>query len=208
MISPELETTMHRAFLQAREQRHEFITVEHLLLALLDDPGAATVLQACSANMDDLRWALARFVQHSTPQIAGTADIDIQHSPGLQRVLERAHVQMKSAGQGPRKLTSAHALDAIFDEDPADSHAIRCLQQAGVFTLSLVSTAAVEVSQQVPSDLPARCKAVLARRATGLLADWAAGQSSETMAGEMELRRAEDKTLREALAFVVAHAES
>jgi ATP-dependent Clp protease ATP-binding subunit ClpA len=69
MIAQELEVSLHMAFVEARQQRHEFITVEHLLLALLDNPSAAEVLRACAANIDDLRSSL-NFIKDNTPQVA------------------------------------------------------------------------------------------------------------------------------------------
>ena len=71
MIAQELEVSLHMAFVEARQQRHEFITVEHLLLALLDNPSAAEVLRACSANVDELRKSLTHFIKDNTPQVAG-----------------------------------------------------------------------------------------------------------------------------------------
>jgi ATP-dependent Clp protease adapter protein ClpS len=82
MIAQELEVSLHMAFVEARQQRHEFITVEHLLLALLDNPSAAEVLRACSANIDDLRKSLANFIKDNTPQVAGTDDVDTQPTLG------------------------------------------------------------------------------------------------------------------------------
>src|SRR5256885_3015538 len=79
-ISQELEVSLHMAFVEARQQRHEFITVEHLLLALLDNPSAAEVLRACSANIDDLRSALSNFIKDNTPQVAGSDEVDTQRS--------------------------------------------------------------------------------------------------------------------------------
>ncbi len=76
MIAQELEVSLHMAFVEARQQRHEFITVEHLLLALLDNPSAAEVLRACSANVEDLRKSLANFIKDNTPQVAGSDDVD------------------------------------------------------------------------------------------------------------------------------------
>ena len=70
MIAQELEVSLHMAFVEARQQRHEFITVEHLLMALLDNPSAAEVLRACSANIDDLRASLTNFIKDNTPQVA------------------------------------------------------------------------------------------------------------------------------------------
>src|SRR5450756_3046108 len=98
MIAQELEVSLHMAFVEARQQRHEFITVEHLLLALLDNPSAAEVLRACSANIDDLRKSLANFIKDNTPQVAGSDDVDTQPTLGFQRVIQRAimHVQSLS----------------------------------------------------------------------------------------------------------------
>ena len=70
MIAQELEVSLHMAFVEARQQRHEFITVEHLLLALLDNPSAAEVLRACAANIDDLRKSLTGFIKENTPAVA------------------------------------------------------------------------------------------------------------------------------------------
>ena len=67
MIAQELEVSLHMAFVEARQQRHEFITVEHLLMALLDNPSAAEVLRACAANIEDLRKSLATFIKETRP---------------------------------------------------------------------------------------------------------------------------------------------
>ena len=98
MIAQELEVSLHMAFVEARQQRHEFITVEHLLLALLDNPSAAEVLRACSANIDDLRKSLSNFIKDNTPQVSGVDDVDTQPTLGFQRVIQRAimHVKVRS----------------------------------------------------------------------------------------------------------------
>jgi len=103
MIAQELEVSLHMAFVEARQQRHEFITVEHLLLALLDNPSAAEVLRACSANIDDLRKSLANFIKDNTPQVAGTEEVDTQPTLGFQRVIQRAIMHVQSTGNGKRK---------------------------------------------------------------------------------------------------------
>jgi ATP-dependent Clp protease ATP-binding subunit ClpA len=99
MIAQELEVSLHMAFVEARQQRHEFITVEHLLLALLDNPSAAEVLRACSANIDDLRKSLTNFIKDNTPQVAGTDDVDTQPTLGFQRVIQRAIMHVQSTGK-------------------------------------------------------------------------------------------------------------
>ena len=134
MIAQELEVSLHMAFVEARQQRHEFITVEHLLLALLDNPSAAEVLRACSANIDDLRKSLTNFIKDNTPQVAGTDDVDTQPTLGFQRVIQRAIMHVQSTGNGKKEVTGANVLVAIFGEK--DSHAVyrsrrrRMLQRA------------------------------------------------------------------------------
>ena len=100
MIAQELEVSLHMAFVEARQQRHEFITVEHLLLALLDNPSASEVLKACSANIDDLRKSLTNFIVDNTPQVAGNDEVDTQPTLGFQRVIQRAIMLVQSTGNG------------------------------------------------------------------------------------------------------------
>ena len=135
MIAQELEVSLHMAFVEARQQRHEFITVEHLLLALLDNPSAAEVLRACSANVDDLRKSLANFIKDNTPQVAGTDDVDTQPTLGFQRVIQRAIM---------------HVLVAIFGEK--DSHAVYYLHQQGVTRLDVVNFIAHGIKKSDPPE--------------------------------------------------------
>jgi ATP-dependent Clp protease ATP-binding subunit ClpA len=137
MISQELEVSLHMAFVEARQQRHEFITVEHLLLALLDNPSAAEVLKACAATIDDLRGALTKFIADNTPQVAGTDDVDTQPTLGFQRVIQRAIMHVQSTGNGKKEVTGANVLVAIFGEK--DSHAVYYLHQQSVTRLDVVN---------------------------------------------------------------------
>jgi len=137
MIAQELEVSLHMAFVEARQQRHEFITVEHLLLALLDNPSAAEVLRACSANIDDLRKSLANFIKDNTPQVAGSDDVDTQPTLGFQRVIQRAIMHVQSTGSGKKEVNGANVLVAIFGEK--DSHAVYYLHQQGVTRLDVVN---------------------------------------------------------------------
>jgi ATP-dependent Clp protease ATP-binding subunit ClpA len=130
MIAQELEVSLHMAFVEARQQRHEFITVEHLLLALLDNPSASEVLRACSANIDDLRKSLTNFIKDNTPRLAGTEEVDTQPTLGFQRVIQRAIMHVQSTGNGKKEVTGANVLVAIFGEK--DSHAVYYLHQQGV----------------------------------------------------------------------------
>ena len=137
MIAQELEVSLHMAFVEARQQRHEFITVEHLLLALLDNPSAAEVLRACAANIDDLRQALTTFIKDNTPQVAGSEEVDTQPTLGFQRVIQRAIMHVQSTGNGKKEVTGANVLVAIFGEK--DSHAVYYLHQQGVTRLDVVN---------------------------------------------------------------------
>ncbi len=135
MIAQELEVSLHMAFVEARQKRHEFITVEHLLLALLDNPTAAEVLRACTANIDELRKSLGGFVAEHTPTVAGTEEIDTQPTLGFQRVIQRAILHVQSSGK--KEVTGANVLVAIFGEK--DSHAVYFLHQQGITRLDVVN---------------------------------------------------------------------
>ncbi len=150
MIAQELEVSLHMAFVEARQQRHEFITVEHLLLALLDNPSAAEVLRACSANVDDLRKSLANFIKDNTPQVAGSDDVDTQPTLGFQRVIQRAIMHVQSTGNGKKEVTGANVLVAIFGEK--DSHAVYYLHQQGVTRLDVVNFIAHGIKKSDPPE--------------------------------------------------------
>ena len=150
MIAQELEVSLHMAFVEARQQRHEFITVEHLLLALLDNPSAAEVLRACSANVDDLRKSLANFIKDNTPQVAGSDDVDTQPTLGFQRVIQRAIMHVQSTGSGKKEVTGANVLVAIFGEK--DSHAVYYLHQQGVTRLDVVNFIAHGIKKSDPPE--------------------------------------------------------
>ena len=150
MIAQELEVSLHMAFVEARQQRHEFITVEHLLLALLDNPSAAEVLRACSANVDDLRKSLANFIKDNTPQVAGSDDVDTQPTLGFQRVIQRAIMHVQSTANGKKEVTGANVLVAIFGEK--DSHAVYYLHQQGVTRLDVVNFIAHGIKKSDPPE--------------------------------------------------------
>src|SRR5216110_2193592 len=135
MIAQELEVSLHMAFVEARQKRHEFITVEHLLLALLDNPTAAEVLRSCGANMDELRKNLTQHIAEQTPRIAADREVDTQPTLGFQRVIQRAILHVQSSGK--KEVTGANVLVAIFGEK--DSHAVYFLHQQGVTRLDVVN---------------------------------------------------------------------
>lgn len=135
MIAQELEVSLHMAFMDARQKRHELITVEHLLLAMLDNPTAAEVLRACGAKFDTLRSELTQYIEEHTPTVAGTDEVDTQPTLGFQRVIQRAMLHVQSSGK--KEVTGANVLVAIYGEK--DSHAVFFLHQQGVTRLDVVN---------------------------------------------------------------------
>ncbi len=135
MIAQELEVSLHMAFVESRQKRHEFITVEHLLLALLDNPSASEVLTACAIDIEDLRTLLQDHINRHTPIVSGSGEVDTQPTLGFQRVIQRAILHVQSSGK--KEVTGANVLVAIFGEK--DSHAVYFLQQKGVTRLDVVN---------------------------------------------------------------------
>ena len=120
MLSKDLERALNESFKQARAQRHEFITVEHLLLALLDDSAAQHVLKACSGDIEALRGDLTEFIDATTPLVSGESDVDTQPTLGFQRVLQRAqHGRCRCAWTAPpsRSRSRPHSLQQ-FNSTP------------------------------------------------------------------------------------------
>ncbi|MBI3286260.1 MAG: ATP-dependent Clp protease ATP-binding subunit ClpA [Burkholderiales bacterium] len=150
MIAQELEVSLHMAFVEARQARYEFITVEHLLLALLDNPSAAEVLRACAVNIEDLRKTLSNFITDNTPTVPGTSEVDTQPTLGFQRVIQRAIMHVQSASNGKKEVTGANVLVAIFGEK--DSHAVYYLHQQGVTRLDVVNFISHGVRKDSPNE--------------------------------------------------------
>jgi len=137
VISEELEVSLHMAFVEARTARHEFITVEHLLLSLLDNAAAVEVLRACSANLAALRHDLRKFIAENTPVFPGEDEVDTQPTLGFQRVIQRAIMHVSSGNSNKNTVTGANVLVAMYGEK--DSHAVYFLQQQGVTRLDVVN---------------------------------------------------------------------
>jgi ATP-dependent Clp protease ATP-binding subunit ClpA len=135
MLDKELELTLNNAFREARELRHEFMTVEHLLLALLDNPSAASVLNACGANLNGLHSDLKSFIQENSSIIEDDDDRETQPTLGFQRVLQRAVFHVQSSGK--KEVSGANVLIAIFGE--RESHAAYFLSQQNVARLDAVN---------------------------------------------------------------------
>ncbi len=135
MIAQELEVSLHLAFVEARQKRHEFITVEHLLLAMLDNASAAHVLRACGADIDELRAVLTDFIITHTPVLPGSGEVDTQPTVGFQRVIQRAILHVQSTNK--KEVTGANILVALFSEK--DSHAVFFLNQRAITRLDVVN---------------------------------------------------------------------
>ncbi|MDP2759149.1 MAG: ATP-dependent Clp protease ATP-binding subunit ClpA [Sideroxyarcus sp.] len=135
MIAQELEVSLHLAFVEARQRRHEFITVEHLLLAMLDNPSAAHVLRACGADLEELRAVLNRHIETHTPVVPGVDEVDTQPTVGFQRVIQRAILHVQSTNK--KEVTGASILVALFGEK--ESHAVYFLNQRAVTRLDVVN---------------------------------------------------------------------
>ena len=128
MIAQELEVSLHMAFVEARQKRHEFITIEHLLRSLLDNPSAAKALRACGANIEKLRRELTEFIDEHTPILEeDKKDAETQPTLGFQRVIQRAILHVQSSNK--KEVNGANVLVAIFGEK--DSHAVYYLQRQG-----------------------------------------------------------------------------
>jgi len=136
MLSKELELTLNLAFKEAKEKRHEFMTVEHLLLALLDNCSAATVIQACGATIDKMRQDIIEFIDETTPLIPNDeSHRETQPTLGFQRVLQRAVFHVQSAGKD--EVSGANVLAAIFSEQ--ESQAVYFLKREKITRLDVVN---------------------------------------------------------------------
>ncbi len=149
MLSKNLETVLNHTFREAREQRLEFVTVDHLLLALLNEQVAQEVLNKVGCDIDKLRTALQTYVESSTPRFAeNQAQRDIQPTKGFQRVLQRAVFHVQSSGK--REVTGGNVLVAIFTEP--ESHAVFLLKEQGVTRLDVVNYIAHGISKTPGED--------------------------------------------------------
>ena len=153
MFSKDLEYTIGQCYKQAREARHEFMTVEHLLLALLDNPSAAGVLKACGADQPRLATGLRQIIADTVPVLPADDPRDTQPTLGFQRVLQRAVYHVQSSGK--KEVTGANVLVAIFGEK--DSHAVYFLNQQEITRLDVVNYLSHGIAKigDGPEDKPA-----------------------------------------------------
>ena len=135
MLSKELELSLNTAFKEARDRRHEFITVEHLLLALLENDSVIAVLGACGADLNILRQDLSYFLEETTPVLTDADNRETQPTLGFQRVLQRAVFHVQSSGKA--EVTGANVLVAIYSEQ--DSQSVYLLKQQDIGRLDVVN---------------------------------------------------------------------
>ncbi len=196
MIAQELEVSLHMAFVEARQKRHEFITVEHLLLALLDNPTAAEVLRACAANIEELRKALTDFITAHTPSVGGSEEIDTQPTLGFQRVIQRSILHVQSSGK--KEVTGANVLVAIFGEK--DSHAVYFLHQQGVTRLDVVNYISHGItknsqSKESKSSEPAEEQSGEEQQAGGALEAYTTNLNAQALVGKIDPLIGRDREL-------------
>jgi len=142
MLSSELEFCLNEAFQRARDERHEFMTVEHLLLALLDIPKVHEILKSCDSNIPELRRQLVEFIEEQTPLLPHDDDTEVQPTLGFQRVLQRAVFHVQSSGK--KEVTSSNVLVAIFSEK----------QSQAVYYLSLQDVTRLDVINYISHGMP------------------------------------------------------
>lgn len=153
MLSSELEFCLNTAFQAARESRHEYMTVEHLLLAIVDTPSIREILKACGADAPKLQRELQSFIADSTPRLTTEDDREVQPTLGFQRVLQRAVFHVQSSGK--KEVTVANVLVAIFSEK--QSHAAYLLSSHDVSRLDVInfiSHGLAKTDETPPKDAP------------------------------------------------------
>ena len=186
MIAQELEISLHLAFVEARQKRHQFITVEHLLLAMLDNTSAAHVLRACGADLNELRTVLTEFINTHTPITPGNEEVDTQPTVGFQRVIQRAILHVQSANK--KEVSGANILVALFGEK--DSHAVFFLSQRAITRLDVVNYIAhgINKDKATPTGTPKADEAEVDQELgqRGALRDYTLDLNAQALAGKID----------------------
>jgi len=185
MIAQELEVSLHMAFMDARQKRHELITVEHLLLAMIDNPTAAEVLRSCGANLETLRSELNNYIEEHTPTVDGLDEVDTQPTLGFQRVIQRAILHVQSSGK--KEVTGANVLVAIYGEK--DSHAVFFLHQQGITRLDVVnfiSHGVAKVADNASKRAETEQEAEADGAPTGALENFTLNLNQQVIAGKID----------------------
>ena len=170
--------------MDARQKRHELITVEHLLLAMIDNPTAADVMRACGAKLEILRGELNQYIEEHTPTVNGEEEVDTQPTLGFQRVIQRAMLHVQSSGK--KEVTGANVLVAIFGEK--ESHAVFFLQQQGVTRLDVVNFISHGVSKVAETAKTESVEQETEAEATpnGALDNYALNLNAQVAAGKID----------------------
>lgn len=188
MLDKDLELTLNNAFKEARANRHEFMTVEHLLLALLDNPSASRVLRSCGADMNALHHELRKFINENAPLLTEDDERDTQPTLGFQRVLQRAVFHVQSSGR--KEVTGANVLVAIFAE--RESHAAYFLAQQDITRLDVVNyishgiTKIPEEDQSEGTESPSEEDLQVEESGSNPLESYAINLNAQAMAGKID----------------------
>src|SRR6266700_1425807 len=147
-FSRNLEQSLHRALALANERHHEYATLEHLLLALLDDQDAAAVMRACNVDLDKLRRSLTSYLESELENLVSEGNEDSKPTAGFQRVIQRAVIHVQSSGR--EEVTGANVLVAIFAE--RESHAAYFLEQQDMSRLDAVNFISHGITKSGPNE--------------------------------------------------------
>ncbi|MFZ1548475.1 MAG: ATP-dependent Clp protease ATP-binding subunit ClpA [Candidatus Nitrotoga sp.] len=184
MIAQELEISLHLAFVEARQKRFQFITVEHLLLAMLDNSSAAHVLRACGADIEELRAVLTDFITTHTPVAPGSSEVDTQPTVGFQRVIQRAILHVQSSNK--KEVSGANILVALFSEK--DSHAVFFLNQRAITRLDVANYIAhgIDKTDQSSTQKSADTEIEQEPNQKNALSDYTLDLNAQALAGKID----------------------
>ncbi|CAH1905280.1 ATP-dependent Clp protease ATP-binding subunit ClpA [Candidatus Nitrotoga sp. HW29] len=184
MIAQELEISLHLAFVEARQKRFQFITVEHLLLAMLDNSSAVHVLRACGADIEELRAVLTDFINTHTPVAPGSNEVDTQPTVGFQRVIQRAILHVQSSNK--KEVSGANILVALFSEK--DSHAVFFLNQRAITRLDVANYIAHGIDKTAPSNTNKSVDSEIEQEPSqkNALSDYTLDLNAQALAGKID----------------------
>src|SRR5215208_3604116 len=146
MLSPELQATLQRAVDDVRARRHEYLTLEHLLLAILDDPTGADIITKCGGDVEKLRGDLERFLDEQVEELPDGEESGPDQTLAFQRVLQRAAMHVQAAGR--QQMTTGNVIASMFRE--RDSHAVYLLEKQGVSRFDIINYISHGVSKIDP----------------------------------------------------------
>ncbi|CAG9932304.1 ATP-dependent Clp protease ATP-binding subunit ClpA [Candidatus Nitrotoga arctica] len=184
MIAQELEISLHLAFVEARQKRFQFITVEHLLLAMLDNSSAVHVLHACGADIEELRAVLTDFINTHTPVAPGSSEVDTQPTVGFQRVIQRAILHVQSSNK--KEVSGANILVALFSEK--DSHAVFFLNQRAITRLDVANYIAHGIDKTTQSSTNKSADSEIEQEPSqkSALSDYTLDLNAQALAGKID----------------------